>query len=171
MKSRYFIPALFVSLLCAGAARATPIDVVFTSNDGVASGRFLFDPAGAIVDTPTRLTSASLSFGSYSFDEDDLRYEYYQILDSLSVSIFANEATGLGSGEFVTLRLSNPDGPRLALPSPAELRYALDGKGGVYRGTVSAASVPEPAPVALLAFAAAMLVLRRGRRSAALKAA
>jgi hypothetical protein len=161
-KAARLLASLFL-LLAAPAALAVPIEVVFTANDGSASGQFAFEPRQAH-NNPGALTSGRLQIGDRVFEAPVLFYEYYPIADSLAVMILANESSGLPPGDFINLTFSNPDGPVLELPTRASLAYNF---GGVYdsrMGTVTA--VPEPLMAGLFGLGAAGLAWRRRRPAA-----
>ena len=144
-------------------AWAVPIEVVFTANDGSASGQFAFERRQAH-QNPGTLTSGQLQIGTRSFDSSQLFYEYYGISDSLAVFIRGNETTGLPPGDFINLTFGNPDDSVLVLPTRASLSYKFDGVFDSRMGTVTA--VPEPLAAGLFGLGAAGLAWRR-RRSAA----
>jgi hypothetical protein len=150
-------------LAAAQPALAGPIEVSFRSNDGSASGSFAFEPLQP-QDNPGKLTSGRLELDGRTFEGPQLFYEYYGIADSLGVRIAADETTGLGAGDFLSLRFGNLDSHTLDLPTRGSLSYSFDGVAGSKMGEVTA--VPEPLPAALFGFGAAALAWRR-RRSAA----
>lgn len=157
-----FLAALIGLFLLATAqpALAGPIEVVFRTADGTASGFFAFAPRQAR-DNPGTLASGRIEIDGRVFEGSQLFYEYHPIADSLAVRIAADETTGLAVGDFLNLSFGNPDGPTLELPTRANLLYTFGGVQASKMGEITA--VPEPLAAGLFGLGVAGVAWRRRR--------